>query len=112
MDRPGKSGCLPGSCLIISRTLIVERPPICETLEKSCATLNVACRFIVNKTVRMAVVSAYCSPSTNVKVGMDELQSIVTELALQTDHLIIVGDFNIDLLVLKFFIAIYCQTCT
>ena len=64
----------------------------------------------------MAVVSMYCSPSTNVKAGMGKLQSIVTELALQADHLIIAVDFNLELLadsiVLKFLIAIYCQTCT
>ena len=46
----------------------------------------------------MAVVSVYRSPSTNVKTAMDELQLIVTELTLQADHLIIAGDFNIDLL--------------
>jgi len=94
----GKCGYLPGSCLIISRTLVTERPPVCEKLEKSCITLNMVCCFVVCKTVKMAVVSVYRSPSTNVKTAMDELQLIVTELTLQADHLIIAGDFNIDLL--------------
>ena len=46
----------------------------------------------------MAVASVYRSPSTNVKAGLDELQLIITDLALHANHLIIAGDFNIDLL--------------
>ena len=98
LTRPGKSGYLPRSCLIVSDALIVERPPICETLERSCCTLNVVCCFVVCKAVKMAVASVYRSPSTNVKAGLDELQLIITDLALHANHLIIAGDFNIDLL--------------
>ena len=84
--------------MIVSDALIVERPPIWETLERSCCILNVVCCFAVYKAVKMAVASVYRSPSTNVKAGLDELQLIITDLALHANHLIIAGDFNIDLL--------------
>ena len=41
------------------------------------------------------------------KAAMDELQLIVTELILQADHLIIAGDFNIDLLATSSVIVSY-----
>ena len=98
LSRPGKSSYLPGSCLVISNTMIVERPPICESLEKSCCTLNVVCCFVVCKCAKTAVISVYRSHSTAVKAGLDDLQLIISELKLHAKHIIIAGDFNIDIL--------------
>jgi len=43
-------------------------------------------------------VSAYRSPSTDIRAGLDELQQIVTELSLHSKHIIIAGDLTIELL--------------
>ena len=82
--RTGQSSYLPGSCLVISNAMTVERPPLCESLEKSCNALNVVCCFIVCKCAKVAVLSVYRSPSTAVKAGLDNLRLIISELEPNT----------------------------
>jgi len=66
--------------------MIVERPPLYESLKKSCSILNVVCWFIVCKCAKVAVLSVYRSPSTAVKAGLDDLKSIISELALHAKY--------------------------
>ena len=89
-----------GSCMVLPNSMIVQRPPICDTLEKSCQLLNIVCCFnIINcKNSRLCIVSVYRSPSTDAHAGLAELQHIVTELSLYSHHIIIAGDLNIDIL--------------
>ena len=47
LRRPGRdSGYLPGSRIIVSNSMTIERSFVCEHLEKSCQLLNLVCRFI------------------------------------------------------------------
>ena len=97
--RPGQPrSYLPGSCLIIPNSLIVQQPPICETLEQSCRFLNIVCCFVTCSCYQLCIVSIYRSPSTDSRAGLQELQHIITELSLVSKYIVIAGDFHIDLL--------------
>lgn len=98
--RPGRdSGYLPGSCIIMSNSMTIERSFVCEHLEKSCQLLNLVCCFInCHKGVKVCVVSVYHSPSMDFRAGLIELQSVVSELLLYCQHIVIAGDLNVDLL--------------
>ena len=67
-------------------------------MEKSYSALNVICCFIVCKCAKVAILSVYHSPSTAVKAGLDDLRLIISELEPHAKHLIITGDFNVDIL--------------
>ena len=54
-----------GSAVFVFSALKPEHPDICDTVEKSCSVLNVACCFVTYKVHRVAIVSVYCSPSTS-----------------------------------------------
>ena len=88
LHRPGRvTSYLPGSCIIVSNFVSIERPSVCERLEKSCHLLNLVCCFInCNKGVRASVVSVYRSPSTDFQAGLIELQSVISELLLCCQH--------------------------
>ena len=92
------SSYLPGSCLIISNDLAVERSPICEKLEQSCRLLNIVCCYVTCKHTRLFVMAVYRSPSTDVKEGLTELTSLFNEICFLSENIVVVGDFNIDLL--------------
>ena len=76
--RPDKpTSYLPGSCIIVSNFLSIERPPVCEDVKNSCQLLNLVCCFInSNKGAKVCVVSVYRSPSTDLREGLVELQSV------------------------------------
>ena len=58
--RPGKaSSYLPGSCLIVSNHVIVERSPVCLQLEQSCRLLNMVCCFITCRHTRLFIMAIY-----------------------------------------------------
>ena len=72
---------------------------MCQYREKSCHLLNLVCCLInCNKGVRASVVSVYRSPSTDFQADLIELQSVVSELLLCCQHVIIAGDLNVDIL--------------
>ena len=96
VEKPGSY--LPGSCVVVPDTFQVEHPDICDVIEKSCVTLNVCCCFVLCKHYRVAIVSVYRSPSTSPKEAVAELTSILEQLSQTVKYLILVGDFNIDLL--------------
>ena len=58
----------------------------------------ICCCFISSKHHRVAVVSVYSSPSTSLKDAISELGCVLSQLLLHTNHIILAGDFNINLL--------------
>ena len=83
--------------LFVSRTLLSDRPAICMEIEDSCQNLNVSCCFITCKFHCLAVVFIYRSPSTCPHAGLQELSTILDKLFFCVKHVILAGDFNIDL---------------
>jgi len=59
---------------------------------------NASCCFITCRFKKIAVVSLYRSPSTDISSGLHYLNLILSMLLLCTQHIIIAGDLNIDLL--------------
>ena len=84
--------------MVLPNTMIVQRPPICDTLEKFCQLLNIVCCLLTAKIPSCALCQCYCSPPTDAHAGLAELQHIVIELSLYSHHIIIAGDLNIDIL--------------
>jgi len=84
-----------GSAMIVSNDIEVDHFDICSHIEESCLNLCICCCFISSKHHRVAVVSVYRSPSTSLKDAINELGCVVS---LHTYHIILAGDFNINLL--------------
>ena len=95
--RPNKQSFLPGSCMFVSNTLSTVRNAFCRDIEDSCKLLNVTCCLISCKHSYLAVVSLYRSPSTSPSDCLQEIR-MFSQLLSFTKHIIIVGDFNLDLL--------------
>ena len=93
-----KQGFLPGSCMFVSNTLSVVRNALCKDIEDSCKLLNVTCCLISCKHSYLAVVSLYRSPSTSPSDCLQEIRNMFSQLLSSTKHIIIMGDFNFDLL--------------
>jgi len=93
-----KSKYYPGSCLLISESLSIERHSLCIDIENSCQLLDVTCCVILCKHFRLAVVSISRSPSTDVKSCLAELNNVFMQLLSLTKYVVVVGDLNIDLL--------------
>ena len=112
--RPNKTtSYLPGSCIIVSNFVTIERPPVCENVENSCQLLNVVCCFInSDKGAKVCIISVYRSPSTYFRAGLDELQSVLLELLLYCQHIIVAGDFNVDLLTQSSTGSVYTEFLT
>ena len=89
---------LLGSCIFISCELMVQRPSVCTEIENSCRLFNVACCLVHCKYSSLVVASIYRSPSTSIADCVVELQTVFSGLLSLTEHVIIVGDLNIDLL--------------
>ena len=89
---------LPGSCMFISNVLTVYRPSVCIDIESSCQLLNVTCCLVCCKHSYLAVACIYRSPSTSNTECMVELRNVFSGLLTLTKHIVIVGDFNINLL--------------
>ena len=87
----------PGSCLLISESLSIERHSVCIDIENNCRLLDVSCCLILCKHSRLAIVSVYRSPSTDVKVCLTELSNVFEQLLSLTKYVVVVGDLNIDL---------------
>ena len=64
---PSARSYLPDSAVFVPNALKPEHPDVCVTAdhERSCSVLNVACCIVSCKFHRVAIVSAYRSPSTN-----------------------------------------------
>ena len=95
---PGQEGSyFPGSCMVISHSVIAKPPPIHDELKKFCQLLNVVCCFVTCNCYQICIVSVYRSSCTDNQAGLCELQHIVTELSLVCQYVVAAGDLNIDL---------------
>ena len=92
-----RSKYYPGSCLLISESLSIERHSVCIDIENNCQLLDVSCCLILCKHSRLAIVSVYRSPSTDVKVCLTELSNVFEQLLPLTKYVVVVGELNIDL---------------
>ena len=59
--------------------------------------MNVSCCFVTCKFHRLAVVSIYRSPSTCPHAGLQELSTLLDKLFPCVKHVILAGNFNINL---------------
>ena len=89
---------LPGSCMFISNVLTVYGPSVCIEIENSCQLLNVTCCLVCCRHSYLAVACIYRSPSTSIADCLVELRNVFSDLLTLTKHIVIVGDFNINLL--------------
>ena len=89
---------LPGSCLIVPDTLPPEHSLVCEDIERSCVLLNVACCFLACQHYKVAVVSIYRSPSTDVSQCIKDLHDLLSQLFVHCKYVMLAGDLNVDLL--------------
>ena len=89
---------IPGSCMFVADMLLPEHPSICDEIENSSSVLNITCCFITCVCQKMAVVSVYRSPSTELSVGLYDLRQYLSKLFVITQHVILAGDFNIGVL--------------
>ena len=92
-----RSKYYPGSCLLISESLSIERHALCIDIENSCHLLDVSCCLILCKHSRLAIVSVYRSPSTDAKICLTELTNVFSQLLSLTKYVVVIGDLNIDL---------------
>ena len=74
--------------------------------------LNVSCCLISCKHHRIVVASVYRSPSVRCVDVISELQSIFLQLSSCAQHVILAGDFNIDLLSSSNMKSQYCDILT
>ena len=84
--------------MFISNVLTVYRPSVCIEIENSCQLLNVTCCLVCCRHSYLAVAGIYRSPSTSIADCLVELQNVFSDLLTLTKHIVIVGDFNINLL--------------
>lgn len=109
-DKP--TSYLPGSRIIASNFVSIERPPVCENVENSCQLLDLVCVLLIVIQVLRCVVSVYRSPSTDLIQGLVELQSVFSELLLHCQHIVIAGDSNVDLLTQSSTSSVYTEFLT
>ena len=76
----------------------MERNAQCTTIEDSCKLLNVTCCVVSCKHHLLAIVSVYRSPSTSINDCLDELRDMFTQLFYLTKYVVVVGNFNFNLL--------------
>ena len=81
---------LPASC-------IWREMHSATAVEDSCKLLNVACCLVLCKHHLLAIVSVYRSPSTSNSDCLQEIRNMFSQLCF-TSHVVVVGDFNFDLL--------------
>ena len=98
LSRPSTSGILPGSAIFVSSLLRPEHPVICDTVERSCSVLNVACCITACKFHRVVIVSIYRSPSTPFNDFFTDFYRVLSDLSSYVNSIIVAGDFNIDLI--------------
>ena len=89
---------LSGSCIYISDSLSVGRNSLCTDIESSCKLLNVTCCMFYCKFTKVAVVSVYRSSSISYNDCLIKITDMFTQLLNITSNVIIVGNFNFDLL--------------
>ena len=91
---------LPGSAVFVPNIIEVDHLDICNRIEELCSSLCICCCFISSKHHCIAVVSVYCSLSTGLKdaISMNSEMFFFSQLLSHTNHIILAGDFNINLL--------------
>jgi len=81
--------------MLVSQTLCLEHPPICDEIEQLCSSVNVCCCLVKSKFYPIAIVS---SPSVPFTVLISELQSDLILLSASVNYIMVAGDFNVNLL--------------
>ena len=92
------AGYLPGSCICVPDSLSIEQTPLCKDIENSCKLLNVVCCLIACRFSKVAIASVYRSPSICPNDCLVEINDMFSQLLQVSSSVIVVGDFNFDLL--------------
>ena len=79
-------------------SLSIEQTPLCRDIENSCKFLNVVCCLIACRSSKVAIASVYRSPSICPNDYLVEINDVFSQLLQVSSSVIVVGDFNFDLL--------------
>ena len=69
-----------------------------EEIGDSLTSLNASCCFVSCSRWKLAVACLYSSPSTCVSVGLDDFCQLLSKLSLCSQHIVLAGDLNINLM--------------